>query len=486
MRMIPWDSLAKRSEGALAELQNKKIAFLFRHLLCYQPVSKELFAKTSLNARSIVNGEALLSVPESSKQDLLSTEKEPARARAFILQPNEELIRHHAPKSQLLKMLSLKLAGKDPKPRLEWEYKPVHVHFTTGRTAAQIPIVYSRRDLEVLAETGVRMFETIGATKDDIVVNAFPYAPHLAFWLTAYATRASGVLTLDTGGGKIMGTDKILSALTRTKATILIGIPGYVYHLLREAHERKMSLPSLRIVVLGGERVTRGLRTKLDELLNGLGATHARVLATYAFTEGRTAWVQCHPDSGYHLYPDIEYIELLSKDGTRAKEGESGEITYTALDWRGSVVVRYRTGDWSDGIERGPCRYCGRTVPRLKSAIERRSEIKELLLTKVKGELINLNSISAILHDTPEVLEWQIEIAKRNDDPFEVDELRLHVAAKGGVDAKRLTQDVAGRVSREVMVNPVVRVHDLPALLGMLGMESELKEQRIVDRRPTR
>jgi len=39
------------------------------------------------------------------------------------------------------------------------------------------------------------------------MLNAFPYAPHLAFWFTYYAGLSFGVLTVSSGGGKVAGTE---------------------------------------------------------------------------------------------------------------------------------------------------------------------------------------------------------------------------------------------------------------------------------------
>ena len=41
------------------------------------------------------------------------------------------------------------------------------------------------------------------------------------------------------------------------KATIFIAIPGYGYHLLREAAEKKKDFSALKIFVGGGERLSR-------------------------------------------------------------------------------------------------------------------------------------------------------------------------------------------------------------------------------------
>jgi len=44
--------------------------------------------------------------------------------------------------------------------------------------------------------------------------------------------------------------------------------------------------------------------------------------------------------------------------------GETGELVVTNLDARGSVVLRYRTGDiLAGGYTTGRCPCCGRTMP---------------------------------------------------------------------------------------------------------------------------
>ena len=109
---------------------------------------------------------------------------------------------------------------------------------------------------------------------------------------------------------------------------------------------------------------------------------------------------------------------------TGCREGEKGEITYTPLDGRGSVILRYGTGDLAvKGVIWETCPSCGRTCPRLSSDIRRVSQVKEFNLTKVKGTLVDLNAFVSILGDFADVDEWQAEIRKRNNDPYDLDDV---------------------------------------------------------------
>ncbi|MDD5566646.1 MAG: AMP-binding protein [Patescibacteria group bacterium] len=479
-----WSKLSHLPKEKIQALQNKKLRTFIRHYIPYSPYYRELFKKNNLCYSDIRSTSDLIKLPFTSKADLAPTEDDRAKPRQFILQPDEKLIKKYAPKSQLAKIIWGKITGQNVQRKLEWEFKPVHMHFTTGRTALPTPFVYSAYDLEILKESGERMFNVINVDRSLFALNGFPYSPHLAFWLAHYALVKLGITSLQTGGGKVMGTQKILDAIERLKAGILIFIPGYCYHVIREAVNQKRDLSSVQHVVFGGERVSPGLREKVRELLQQQGAKNPRIYATYALTEGKTAWIQCSEESGYHLYPDIEYFEVVDKEGRPVKEGEPGELIYSALDWRGSAVLRYKTGDTCQGIDYEPCPNCGRTVPRIRPDIQRNSEVKEFNLTKVKGELVNLNNFFPLLSGIKEIEEWQVTIQKKNNDPFEVDELIVEVATKDGLDFDQFQHRLEKMIYSDVGVSVTVQSCDLQTLLQKIGMETELKDKRIVDARP--
>lgn len=481
---MDWHELTNATREEIRELQNQKLRHLMRHELPYSPYYRELFAKHGIDPRSIQTTDDLVKIPFSSKMDMAPTEDDRAKPRAFILQPDEHLIKKYADKGTLLKIIGKKITGQDPKPMLEWLYKPIHIHFTTGRTALPTPFVYSARDMETLKETGKRMLDVIGVPNSLVAINAFPYAPHLAFWLCYHALTTVGMTSLQTGGGKISGSQKILDGLERMKAGLLLGIPGYIYHILRIAKEQKRNLENVQYVIFGGERASPGLREKVKSMLRDMGAKDPKIFVTYAFTEGKTAWIQCHESEGYHLYPDLEYFEVIDKDGKRVPDGQPGELVYTALDWRGTVAIRYRTGDMVQGIEYGPCPACGKCVPRIMPDIQRTSEIKEFHLTKVKGELVNLNQFFPLLSGLSSIEEWQLEINKEGGDPHGLDELILYVCPKAGESFQQVQEEITRRIHNEIMVTVKTVQKTLPELLSQLGMETELKEKRIVDNRP--
>jgi len=481
---MDWKILSHLPLEEQRGIQNENIKKFFSHKLPFSPYYRELFKKQHIEFTDIENIDDLQRIPFTSKHDIAPTPDEPGKTRQLILQPDETLIKKHASKGELAKIISMKLTGQNAKEKLEWEYKPIHLHFTTGRTALPTPFGYSAMDLITLKETGQRLLDVSGADKNQIGINAFPYAPHLAFWLTAFAMQKIGMTSIQTGGGKIMGTRKIIDAIESTKAGLATFIPGYAYHLFRKAANEKRNFSGLHTIIFGGERVSPGLREKTKELLRELGSYEPKILATYAFTESKTAWIQCNEDSGYHLYPDMEYFEVIDKDGNRVPEGEPGELVFTSLGWRGTVVVRYRTGDMTQGIEYRPCPHCGRTVPRIHPDLQRTSEIKEFHLAKVKGELINLNQFYPLLSGRKDIEEWQVEIAKDNNDPYGLDQLIIHIAPKENAVYEKVAPSVQKMILDETGIRAKINQVPLDDLLMKLGMETELKEKRIVDNRP--
>ena len=92
---------------------------------------------------------------------------------------------------------------------------------------------------------------------------------------------------------------------------------------------------------------------------------------------------------GYHLSPELGLLEIVNPEtGDPVEDGQPGEVVYTPLDARGTIVMRYRTGDLVEGgMTWKPCPACGRTVPRLIGRISRVSEKRRMQLDKLKGDL---------------------------------------------------------------------------------------------------
>jgi len=159
---------------------------------------------------------------------------------------------------------------------------------------------------------------------------------------------------------------------------------------------------------------------------------------------------------------------------------------FTSLDARASVMLRYRTGDYvKGGILHEPCPFCGRMTLRLSSDISRLSDNKDMNLSKVKGTLVNLSHFAEVLSDIPQVDEWQLEICKHNNDPFDVDEMVMYVTPKSGADLARLSQLIKEKLTGATEVTPnEIKFIPLDEMVKRLELETANKEKRILDTRP--
>ena len=167
-------------------------------------------------------------------------------------------------------------------------------------------------------------------------------------------------------------------------------------------------------------------------------------------------------------------------------DGQPGEIVFTPLNARGTVVLRYRTGDIAEGgLTWEKCPNCGRTCPRLLGPISRVSEVRELHVDKLKGTLVNFNLLEHLLDDQKGIAAWQIELRKRHDDPLEMDEVHLHLTAETGVRESELELAVSRRFHEATEITPNgLHFHTLVELRELLGVGRLLKEEKLVDHRP--
>ncbi|MCE9614296.1 MAG: AMP-binding protein [Lentisphaerae bacterium] len=463
--------------------------YLRRQVLPYAAYYRELFQSHGLRAEHVRTHEDLSRVPFTSKLDLLPTPERPERALDFILLPGEQAL---ARRWDVVRRAAWR-GRAAVRAELTAEYRPIFLTSTTGRSAAPVAFLYTQHDLANLARSGRHLMTVSGARPDDRLLNLFPYAPHLAFWQAHYAAEAHGVFLLSTGGGKVMGTEGNLRVMSKIKPRGIIGMPTFVYHLLSEAREEGRQFPDLGVLVLGGEKLPPGMRRKLRELARELGSrADTTIVATYGFTESKMAWGECpYPDDGtsggYHLYPDLGVVEIVDpRTGVPVGDGEPGEIVFTALDARGSVAIRYRTGDVIDGgLVYGSCPHCGRVGPRLVGNIGRQSEVRELRLDKIKGTLVDFNELEHVLDDAPAIGAWQLEIRKVHDDPLELDELILHVENRTRRAHGTLEKELSDTLMAHTELRPnAIEFHSAREMRRRQGVGVEIKERRLVDNRP--
>lgn len=486
-----WNRLCRTPARELRALQDRTLArFVREELYPFSAHYRRVFDAAGVSPRDIRGVDDLRRLPFTTKQDLLAAQTDPERKRDFVLIPTPGAIKAHWP---LARKLALVVGGNGAREMLRRSYTPNFLTFTTGRSSEPAGFAYTPYDLDLLGDASSRAMAVTGITDPAWrVLNMFPFAPHLAFWAVTLAGFASGQLVMPTGGGKVMGTSGNLRALDRLKPQVLVATPGYLHHVLRTGRDESADYSSVKLVILGAEKVPPGLKAKMLEALQACGAGDVRIVGTYGFTEARQAFGECptsiDQSSGYHTHPDLGLFEVVDpKSGEPVPDGEDGELVYTTLAGHGTVVMRYRTGDLAiGGIQREPCPHCGRTVPRISSELRRVSEQHALNLVKVKGTLVDLSHIGTLITSENAVEEWQVVMRKQDDDPLGLDELVVRLSLRAGKDPKQVESELRRKISDATEVNPnAFEFHTLDEMLDLIGMETEMKEKRFLDQRPS-
>ena len=486
-------ALAKRWHNldceAARELQGRQLHQFLRD--CVLPFSshyKRVFAAQGLSADDFRSVDDLRKLPFSSKQDLLPTPENPRRSLDFALIPDAKVL------SKRPSVIARALLGGRArvKDELDREWRPTFMTATTGRSTDSVSFLYTQHDLNNLSVGGGRIVEIARVTREERMLNMFPFAPHLAFWCMHYASMNRNTFALSTGGGKCMGTEGNIKAILKLKPHVLVAMPTFIYHVLQQAIDENARIEGVRLICLGGEKVPDGMRRKLSAMCAQLGSPNVEVIATYGFTEAKLAFTECpftpgQPPPGYHVYPDMGIVEVVNPDtGEPVPDGVGGEIVWTPINARGTVVLRYRTGDQiENGITWSACPCCGRKMPRLMGRISRVSDFRAMRFQKVKGTIVDFNELEHALDDVGGLGAWQIELRKAHDDPMDLDEIVLHVVKMDDVAQATLDRTLRELLQANFELRPNrIEFHtgDEMKVLHQVGVA--LKEQKVVDHRP--
>lgn len=480
-----WDQL---DQAAVEAFQGASLHHYLRdHVIPFSRYYSQLFKERGWTADDFTTLKDLQKLPFLEKKDILASHKNPNRGLDFVLIPDPKVLQRRS--SVILRALWYGMSKV--KDELDREYRPTFLTSTTGRSTEPVAFLYTQHDLKILGIAGGRIIDINNRTREDRVLNMFPYAPHLAYWMLHQGCQHHNLFCLGTGGGKAMGTDGNLKLIQKIKPTILAGMPTFIYHVLNQAVEEGEQLKGIQAIVLGGEKSTEGTRLKLMEYLERVGSPNVQIVSTYGFTESKMAFTECgfpanHESPGYHLFPDLGIIEIIDPEtGQVVAPKTGGEIVFTSLQARGTAVLRYRTGDRiENGMTYEPCPYCGRQSPRLLGKISRVSDIRAMQFQKVKGTLIDFNELELSLDNVPSLDTWQVELRKKNDDPFEVDEIVIHAHVSNPQTQENVKDAILKEFNRSFEVHPNAILFESAAQIRQLQQVGvALKELKIIDKR---
>jgi len=449
--MQAWNKISRMPAAAISKMQDELLQkmvteqFAVRH-----PYYRNLFKEKGINPAEIKGVSDLSKIPFTEKKDMLAPPGEPLYPKQFVLDPPAE-------DEMKEKKKGFSLFGKKDSGDDTARYKFASLYFTAGRTAKAVPIEYTGYDIENLKEAGARAFDILVLTREDTLINAFSYAPNAYFWQMFYSTLDIGSTALQTGGGRVLGMEKILKAVDNLEAPVLAAAPGYARFALQTLDYFGLSAANLERIIIGIDFAPLAV---VDFFFSGMA--------------------ECEPGFGYHLNPDHLLVEIVDPEsGALLGEGEPGEIVITNLDARGTTLLRFKTGDIATGgLVTEPCTNCKRTVPRIMGDIERKEHILELQ-GKTGAVTLNGNQLRRMMFAREDVLVWFAEINKSGAE----DSLRVVLKNVSGTEEGTVLKAVEESLKADYQLPVSVEAGSLDAIANKIGLEKAITEQNIFDNR---
>jgi len=356
--------------------------------------------------------------------------------------------------------------------------------YTTGSTGGQpTPFVSTSFDFFNILALQRNMLRLRGVNSQDVIANLFPLtpAPHGAWIRVLHAAASLNVRVFCAMPGQASpyfglghGLDEVVQLVQAQGATVLWGVPSYIYRVLGRAAERGLRLPSVRLVFVTGEAMAEQARTDMQQALHRVGANGAQISISYGATEFQGGLVECSPGAGFHNpLPGQLLIDVVDPQTHQPlPDGEPGWVVLTHLQRTGTVLLRYALGDTSVRTQ-APCPHCGAITDRL---IQTPHRVDALL--KIKGMLVNPAVVVQALDAELGARAYQVQVLAHDPAQALAGDV-LQVWVEGAGDAA-LQQTLTERVKQVCGVTPQVGLGADPR---SWGADQHWKRKKFVDLR---
>ncbi|MBK5306774.1 MAG: hypothetical protein JJD92_08830 [Frankiaceae bacterium] len=468
--MAAWDrrtphQLVKQREAAVRSQVVDAVA-------PFSPWWKARLKTLGRKAADVGSLAGLSSLPAVGERDVCP-DGDPAGMAALVLQGTESGFALHAEGPVLRRALASRLARPGSyRAIVEADTRPTS--FVWAGLGLRYPVASTRSDLDLVARAGARLWQVLGLTRSDVVVNALPTTP------TA-STRALELAALGAGSPLLAPGDDVeavAGALRLVPATALAVSASVAAQLLDDLDEAGAVLDTVRTVLLVGGAYDDE-RAAVREALQRVGAPECAVLAVHVPEGHRVLWGDCRESggrTGLHTYPDLEVVQLVDPETGEGATGSGPlEVVVTQLGFRGSALLRWRTGDLATGIDETPCPSCGRTVPRVTGLRPGALVLPLDLRTGLRQ--VDLRGVSAALVGRADLVDWRIVIGRSARD--DSDEVLVHVVPADDADPAEVAVAVARdvRAAAGMLPTQVVVAED-----GELPAEGAHLGQRVLSR----
>lgn len=246
----------------------------------------------------------------------------------------------------------------------------VRIHSSSGTTGQATVVGYTARDIQTWAELMARSLMAGGATRNDIIHNAYGYGLFTGGLGVHYGAEKLGASVIPVSGGN---TKRQIMIMKDFGPTIITATPSYSLHLAEVAEEMGVSFKDLKFKfgVFGAEPWSENMREEMERKLDLVAVD------IYGLSEimGPGVSIECHEaKKGLHVFEDHFIPEIIDPETLAPLPyGETGELVFTTITKEAFPVVRYRTRDITS-LNPEPC-ICGRTHLRMNRVTGRSDDM---------------------------------------------------------------------------------------------------------------
>lgn len=246
----------------------------------------------------------------------------------------------------------------------------VRIHSSSGTTGQATVVGYTARDVQTWAELMARSLMAGGATRNDIIHNAYGYGLFTGGLGVHYGAEKLGASVIPVSGGN---TKRQIIIMKDFGPTILTATPSYSLHLAEVAEEMGVAFKDLKFKfgIFGAEPWSETMREEIERKLDLVAVD------IYGLSEimGPGVAIECHEaKKGLHIFEDHFIAEIIDPDTMEPLPlGETGELVFTTITKEAFPMVRYRTRDITS-LNPEPC-ICGRTHLRMNRVTGRSDDM---------------------------------------------------------------------------------------------------------------
>ncbi len=347
----------------------------------------------------------------------------------------------------------------------------VRIHASSGTTGQPTVVGYTLRDVGTWAELMARSLMAGGATRGDIIHNAYGYGLFTGGLGVHYGAEKLGASVIPVSGGN---SQRQIVIMKDFGPTILTATPSYTLHLAEVASEMGVSFKDLKFKygIFGAEPWSEKMRAEIESKLNIIAVD------IYGLSEvmGPGVAMECHEaKAGLHIFEDHFIAEIINPDtGETLPYGETGELVFTSITKEAFPVIRYRTRDITS-LNPEPC-ICGRTHVRMKRVTGRTDD-----MLIIRGVNVFPSQIESVLMEM-EGVEPHYQLIVDREDNLDTLTVKVEVGEQIFSDEVKKLQEFERRIGKNIKemlgVSAQVKLVESKTIA-----RSEGKAVRVIDNR---